>query len=156
MALAILAGRLSDRVGRKPMAFTIVALAGICFFLFYNGAPGWAMPPLWILAFFGFFSGDVLIAGFALEIVPTHYRATVSGLRYMVEILIGAVALALEGVLYDLSGSIAPPSSAFWQLSPSLCWPSCSCPNPRAIHWKKWRPNPANAAGVAGPDIGPL
>ena len=105
LALAILAGRLSDRVGRKPMAFTIVALGGICFFLFYNGVPGWAIPPLWIMAFFCFFSGDVLIAGFALEIVPTQYRSTVSGLRYMMEIGFGAVALALEGVLYDQFGS---------------------------------------------------
>ena len=105
LALAILAGRLSDRVGRKPMAFFIVSLVAVCFFLFYNGAPGWAIPPLWILAFFGFFSGDALIAGFALEIVPTQYRATVSGLRYLVEMLFGAVALALEGVLYDYFGS---------------------------------------------------
>ena len=59
------------------------------------------MPPLWLLAFFGFFSGDVLIAGFALEIMPTRYRATVSGLRYLVEISAGAVSLALEGRLYD-------------------------------------------------------
>jgi predicted MFS family arabinose efflux permease len=105
LALAILAGRLSDRVGRKPMAFAIVSLVAVCFFLFYNGAPGWAIPLLWILAFFGFFSGDALIAGFALEIVPTQYRATVSGLRYMLEISFGAVALALEGVLYDMLGS---------------------------------------------------
>jgi putative MFS transporter len=105
LALAILAGRLSDRTGRKPMAFTIVALAGVCFFLFYNGVPGWAIPPLWIMAFFCFFSGDVLIAGFALEIVPTQYRATISGLRYLVEMGFGAVALALEGVFYDQLGS---------------------------------------------------
>ena len=105
LAMAILAGRFSDRVGRKPMAFAIVSLAAVCFFLFYSGVPGWAIPPLWILAFFGFFSGDVLVAGFALEIVPTQYRATVSGLRYMVEIGFGAVALALEGVLYDYFGS---------------------------------------------------
>jgi MFS family permease len=101
LAAAIAAGRLSDRIGRKPVAFAIVALAGISFFFFYNGAPAWAIPPLWTLAFFGFFSGDVLVAGFALEIVPTHYRATVSGLRYLVEISMGAVALALEGHLYD-------------------------------------------------------
>src|SRR6185437_9026466 len=56
---------------------------------------------LWILSFFGFFAGDALLAGYALEIVPTQYRATVSGLRYLVEILMGAVALALEGVFYD-------------------------------------------------------
>ena len=103
LALAIMAGRLSDRLGRKPVAFTIVALAGICFYFFYNsgGAPGWAVPLLWLGSFFGFFSGDALIAGFALEIVPTAYRATVSGLRYVVEIMLGALALALEGRLYD-------------------------------------------------------
>ena len=48
----------------------MVALAGVSFFLFFSGAPGWAMPPLWVLGFLGFFSGDALIAGFALEIVP--------------------------------------------------------------------------------------
>ena len=101
LGLAIAAGRLSDKVGRKPMAIAIVTLCGICFYLFYGGAPAWAMPILWTLAFFGFFSGDVLVAGFALEIVPTHYRATVSGLRYLVEISMGALALMLEGHLYD-------------------------------------------------------
>ena len=108
LGLAIAAGRLSDRVGRKPMAFGIVALCGICFYLFYDGAPAWAMPPLWTLAFFGFFSGDTLVAGFALEIVPTHYRATVSGLRYLVEISMGALALLLEGHLYDHFHGHAP------------------------------------------------
>jgi putative MFS transporter len=108
LGLSIAAGRLSDRVGRRPMAIAIIALAGICFYFFYGGVPGWAVPPLWILAFFGFFAGDAMIAGFALEIVPTHYRSTVSGLRYVVEIGMGAGALALEGVLYDRFGAHGP------------------------------------------------
>ncbi len=108
LVLAIAAGRLSDRIGRKPLAIAIAALAGICFYFFYSGAPAWMMPPLWILAFFGFFSGDALIAGFALEIVPTAYRATVSGLRYVFEIACGAVALWLEGSLFDLYGAHGP------------------------------------------------
>ena len=64
-------------------------LAAIGFALFYSGVGAAGLPPLWMLSFFGFFSGDALIAGFALEIVPTHYRATVSGLRYLVEISTG-------------------------------------------------------------------
>jgi putative MFS transporter len=99
--LAIAAGRLSDRLGRKPMAMAMAALAGISFFFFFNHMPAWAVAPLWVLGWLGFFSGDALIAGFALEIVPTHYRATVGALRYVLEIACGAVALTLEGHLYD-------------------------------------------------------
>jgi putative MFS transporter len=108
LGLTIAAGRLSDRLGRKPMAIAMAALAGISFFFFFNNAPGWSVPLLWVLGFFGFFAGDTLIAGFALEIVPTHYRATVGGLRYAIEIGVGAAALALEGVLYDRLGGHGP------------------------------------------------
>ncbi|HEY0265824.1 MAG TPA: MFS transporter, partial [Rhizomicrobium sp.] len=118
LGLAIVVGRLSDRWGRKPMAIAMVALSGLCFFLFFRGAPPWAMPPLWILAFTGFFAGDTLVAGFALEIVPTHYRATVGGMRYLIEISMGALALALEGGLYDKLGGHAPAIQAL--LSPIL------------------------------------
>jgi len=108
LGLTIAAGRLSDRCGRKPMVVATTALAGISFFFFYSQGPAWAVPILWVLGFFGFFAGDTLIAGFALEIVPTHYRATVGGLRYAIEIGVGAVALALEGVLYDRLGGHGP------------------------------------------------
>ena len=57
----------------------MAVLTGISFFFFFDQAPAWAVPPLWVLGFLGFFSGDTLIAGFALEIVPTQYRATVRG-----------------------------------------------------------------------------
>jgi putative MFS transporter len=101
LGLAIAAGRLSDRLGRKPVAMTMAALAGVSFFLFFNHAPDWMIPLLWVLGFLGFFAGDALIAGFALEIVPTRYRATVGALRYVIEIAFGAIALGLEGYLYD-------------------------------------------------------
>jgi MFS family permease len=108
LGLTIAAGRLSDRLGRKPLAIAAAALAGISFFFFFNEAPAWSVPILWVLGFFGWFAGDTLIAGFALEIVPTHYRATVGGLRYAIEIGAGATALALEGLLYDGLGGHGP------------------------------------------------
>ncbi|HEY4274806.1 MAG TPA: MFS transporter [Rhizomicrobium sp.] len=108
LALTILTGRLSDRLGRKPVTFAVIAFAGVAFALFYSGVSGPALWLLWVLSFFGFFAGDALLAGFALEIVPTQYRATVSGLRYLIEILMGAVALALEGLLYDHFHSHGP------------------------------------------------
>jgi putative MFS transporter len=108
LALTIAMGRLSDRIGRKPSAMIMACTMGISFWGFFSPVPGWAIPPLWVLGFFGFFSGSALMAGFALEIVPTQYRATVSGLRYLVEIGAGAVALALEGHFYDRFGSHGP------------------------------------------------
>ncbi len=108
LGLTIAAGRLSDRLGRRPMAIATSALAGISFFLFFNHPAPWAVPVFWVLGFFGFFAADTLIAGYALEIVPTHYRATVGGLRYAIEIGVGAGALALEGVLYDKLGGHGP------------------------------------------------
>ncbi|MGH6827613.1 MAG: MFS transporter [Rhizomicrobium sp.] len=101
LVLTIMAGRLSDRVGRRPVTAAVVAIGGIGFALFYGGASGWVLGPLWVLSFFGYFSSDALLAGFALEIMPTRSRATVSGLRYLTEILAGALALFLEGRLYD-------------------------------------------------------
>jgi putative MFS transporter len=108
LGLTIAMGRLSDRIGRKPSAMITACTMAISFWGFFSPVPGWAIAPLWILGFFGFFSSSALMAGFALEIVPTQYRATVSGLRYLVEIGAGAVALALEGYFYDRFGSHGP------------------------------------------------
>jgi putative MFS transporter len=118
LGLSIVAGRLSDRLGRKPVAIAMVALCGASFWMFFGGGPVSAMPVFWILGFFGFFAGDTLIAGFALEIVPTHYRATVGGLRYVIAIGAGAVALTLEGPLYDI----------FHDHGPALQWLLASIP----------------------------
>jgi putative MFS transporter len=101
LALAITAGRLSDRIGRKITTLCVISLSGIGFAFFYSGLSGWWLPVLWVVSFFGFFSGEAMISGYGLEIVPTQYRATVSGLRYLVYIGMGAVSLALEGRLYD-------------------------------------------------------
>ena len=101
LALAILVGRLSDRIGRKTMAFAVVLTSGVGFALFYGAQAAALLPPFWIMGFFGYVCGEALISGFAMEIMPTHYRATVAALRYLLEILGGAVALVLEGRLYN-------------------------------------------------------
>jgi MFS family permease len=101
LGLSILTGRLSDRIGRKLVIFMTACLTGGGFIVLFSGVTGWIVPLVWMASFYGFFATDTLLAGFALEIVPTAYRSTVSGLRYTVEILAGAVSLALEGKLYD-------------------------------------------------------
>ena len=101
LALTVRAGHLSDRLGRKALTIGVVGLGGAAFGVFYSGIGGWLVPPVWALAFFGFLCGDALVSGYAIEIMPTRYRATVSGLRYLVNIGAGAFSLLLEGRLYD-------------------------------------------------------
>jgi MFS family permease len=99
--LNILMGRVSDRIGRRLSVFLMMLLAGVGYSIFYSGLHGWFIPPMWIVSFFAFFSVEALLAALAIEIVPTAYRATVGGLRYMVEIFMGGVSLFLEGTWYD-------------------------------------------------------
>ncbi len=102
--LNVLAARGSDRFGRKSMIFLTATVCVTGFVMFYNLPGGWLVPAGWIMGFFGFFAADALLAGFALEIVPTDYRAMVGGLRYLLEIGAGAVSLLLEGALYGPLG----------------------------------------------------
>ena len=70
--------------------------------------------------------------------MPTHYRATVSGLRYVAYIAAGAVSLALEGRLYDHFGAHAPfdPNAAVPD-HPALTLIArpFSCPSRRVSLW---------------------
>jgi MFS family permease len=101
LGLNILTGSASDRLGRKLVVVLMMTLCGLAFAGFYSGVHGWVVVPLWIAAFYAFFTADSLMAGFALEIIPTAYRATIGGLRYTVEIMMGGLSLGLEGLFYD-------------------------------------------------------
>jgi putative MFS transporter len=104
LGLSILTGRLSDRIGRRRTVLATATLAFAAYATFYSGIAGAAAAIAWIIGSYTYFTTDAMISGFAAEIVPTAYRATVSGLRYAVEIGAGAVSLALEGMLYDRMG----------------------------------------------------
>lgn len=108
LVLAVTVGRLSDRVGRKAAAFGVVSIGGLGFALFYGNMPASLLPGFWIMGFFGYVCGEALLASFAMEIMPTRYRATVAALRYLVDIAGGAVAVILEGRLYDRFGAHGP------------------------------------------------
>jgi putative MFS transporter len=108
LVFAILAGRLSDWIGRKYVVFAACLIAMACFEVFYSGTSWRYVAYLWVPGFFGFFCADSLFQGFTAEIMPTAYRATVAGLRYLVSILSGALSLWLEGPLYDLFHAHGP------------------------------------------------
>ena len=108
VAFNILAGRLSDRIGRRIVIFAALLIATGSFGTFYSGIHWQYVALLWVPGFFGFLCADSLFQGFTAEIIPTAYRATVAGMRYLVSILAGAISLALEGPLYDLFHAHGP------------------------------------------------
>lgn len=98
------AGRLSDRVGRRPVTVVFgVAVLGLAI-AFYN-AGGWLLAPLWIVLIFTVVGHDVLLASFGAELFPTSSRSTAAGARAVVATLGGALGLALESLLYRELGS---------------------------------------------------
>jgi putative MFS transporter len=114
----IIAGRLSDRLGRKTVIVVSGLVSAASFYAFFSGISGWMLPAAWIGAIFGYLSAANLLSGFVPEIFPTAYRATSSTLRYVISTLGGALALALEGVLYDRLGAHAPAISLFLFVMP--------------------------------------
>ncbi len=104
----VAAGRWSDRLGRKRTLFFTTLIGGAGFAVFYSGIGGWILPVLWVVALFGFLSGDALASGYSSEIFPTAYRATATTLRYVFSILGGALALRLEGKFYDIFEAHGP------------------------------------------------
>lgn len=98
------AGRLSDRVGRRPVTIAFgVAVLSLAI-AFYN-VGGWWLPVLWVALIFAVVGHDVLQASFGAELFPTSYRSTAAGARAVVATLGGALGLAVESLLYRALGS---------------------------------------------------
>jgi MFS family permease len=106
--LNMLAGKLSDRIGRRAVVFAALLIATVSFGVLYSGIHWNYVAYMWAVGFFGFVCADSLFAGLSAEIFPTAYRATISGMRYLFSILAGALSLVLEGPLYNLLGGHGP------------------------------------------------
>jgi putative MFS transporter len=98
------AGRLSDRYGRKRIAISFVIGDVLLTALFYLSS-GPALVPVWILMIFCGLGAGVTLSAFGSEMFPTSYRSTASGARMVVATLGASLGLALESVLYAELGS---------------------------------------------------
>jgi MFS family permease len=98
------AGRLSDRIGRRPITVVFGVAVLVLAIAFYN-ASGWPLPVLWILLITTVVGHDVLQASFGAELFPTSYRSTAAGARAVIATVGAVIGLALESVLYRLLGS---------------------------------------------------
>ena len=100
----VLAGRVSDSIGRRPTLVIGLVVNCISFIAFYN-ASGYWLPLLWITALFSFFAVDVLVNAVSGELFPTHCRSTASTLRTLCAMFAAVAGLTIEGSLFNILGS---------------------------------------------------
>ncbi len=98
------AGRLSDRFGRRPVTAIFAVVAALSAIAFYAGA-GLALAPLWVLMIFGSMGSDVTLAAYGAELFPTSQRSTASGARSFAGTLGIVAGLGAVSLLFGALGS---------------------------------------------------
>jgi putative MFS transporter len=106
----VVAGRLSDRVGRRAVGFAFLTLFPLGSWLFYHG-PGWVLPFAWVAFLFCNTAGGVIVRAFSTELFPTSYRGTAAAWLSLVQALSWAGGLALVGLGTHDAGDIARTTS---------------------------------------------
>ena len=71
----IVAGRMSDRLGRRTMGGVFLFLAPVFAMLVYTTAGNWVIP-WWILELFFDTASATILAAYSAELFPTSYRST--------------------------------------------------------------------------------
>ena len=121
---SIVAGRMSDRYGRRVMGTAFLFLAPLLTVWMYT-ASGWTIVPAWILETFFDFAGTMILSAYSAELFPTSYRSTASSALAVAGTTGGALGLFFEGVLYNYTGSLSRSVCCLtivWIIAPAILW----------------------------------
>jgi putative MFS transporter len=121
---SIVAGRLSDRYGRRVMVVTCSFVSPLLTIWMYT-APGASIVPAWILQVFFDIAAGTILNAYSAELFPTSYRSTAGSALTVAGTTGGAIGLLLESVLYNLTGSHATAVcylTIFWMVTPAIMW----------------------------------
>ncbi len=101
----VLAGRLSELRGRRPVAATFLALAGLCQIGFFLSSGPW-LYVFSILSVLAASCGGLAISTMGAELFPTEVRGTSNGMLLVVSVTGSATGLIIAGQLSDSFGGI--------------------------------------------------
>jgi MFS family permease len=114
---SIIAGRLSDRFGRRTMGATFYVLAAALAFWLYSSYSSAritlpllhtsfsAVIPIWIFQVFFDVASSTIGAAYGAELFPTSYRSTAGSVLAVTGTTGGALGFFIEGLLYRSTGS---------------------------------------------------
>lgn len=145
----IVAGRMSDRLGRRRMGGVFLFLAPVFAMLVYTTATNWVIP-CWILELFFDTASATILAAYSAELFPTSYRSTAGSTLSVAGTTGGALGLFLESVLYGITGShwiAIRYLTVFWMVSPIVVFAFF----PETAGRELEEISPADATGAAPP-----
>jgi predicted MFS family arabinose efflux permease len=100
----IIAGRLSDRFGRRVTGPISIAMEALLAYQLYTIRTG-AVVLLWIGWLFCDQAGVTVTGMYSAELFPTSFRSAAAGALYVARFGGGALGLLGEGILYGATGS---------------------------------------------------
>jgi MFS family permease len=118
----IIAGRLSDRFGRRTMGAVFMFIAPLLTIWIYT-AHGFTIAPAWTIELLFDTAAGTIMRSMSAELFPTSYRSTAGSAQMVAGTMGGALGLALEGVLYRFTGShwiAVRYLTVFWMIAPVL------------------------------------
>jgi putative MFS transporter len=120
VATQLMVGRVSDAAGRKPAVLITTALIALGALMLYRGT-GPAVLAGWLLMVAAYLGLDVMLSALGSELFPTAYRSTASAARAVTATCGAATGLALEGILFKLTGTHG--AAITWMLLPLVIVP---------------------------------
>jgi len=94
------AGKISDRVGRRPVLSIVYATYFLSLLLFYNSSGGAFTVMSWVVFAASMFGLDVLNNAIVSEIFPTMARATASTISVVVGVVGTICGIVTEGLIF--------------------------------------------------------
>jgi MFS transporter, putative metabolite:H+ symporter len=100
----VVAGNLSDQIGRRFLGAVAMTVAPAMWTVFFNSS-GNIMIASWVMSLFAQTAASTILNAYSAELFPTSYRSTAESAIAVAGTLGGSAGLILESWIYGLVGS---------------------------------------------------